>query len=63
MDQEMETAMTRDDSEVLSFRLGKEVYAISILGTVGERMLILLDIDKLMQSDELGLVAALPQAA
>jgi len=33
------------------------------LGTVGERMLILLDIDKLMQSDELGLVAALPHAA
>ena len=33
------------------------------LGTVGERMLILLDIDKLMQSDELGLVAALPRAA
>jgi purine-binding chemotaxis protein CheW len=33
------------------------------LGTVGERMLILLDIDHLMQSDELGLVTALPQAA
>lgn len=33
------------------------------LGTVGERMLILLDIDKLMQSDELGLVAALPRLA
>jgi len=33
------------------------------LGTVDERMLILLDIDKLMQSDELGLVAALPRAA
>ncbi len=33
------------------------------LGTVGERMLILLDIDKLMQSDELGLVASLPHAA
>jgi purine-binding chemotaxis protein CheW len=33
------------------------------LGTVGERMLILLDIDKVMQSDELGLVAALPHAA
>ena len=33
------------------------------LGTVGERMLILLDIDKLMQTDELGLVASLPHAA
>jgi purine-binding chemotaxis protein CheW len=33
------------------------------LGTVGERMLILLDIDKLMQSDELGLIAELPRAA
>jgi len=33
------------------------------LGTIGERMLILLDIDRLMQSDELGLVTALPQAA
>ena len=33
------------------------------LGTVGERMLILLDIDRLMQSDELGLVTALPRAA
>ena len=33
------------------------------LGTVGERMLILLDIDRLMQSDQLGLVTALPQAA
>jgi len=33
------------------------------LGTVDERMLILLDIDQLMQSDELGLVAALPRAA
>ena len=33
------------------------------LGTVGERMLILLDIDKLMQSDELGLVASLRHAA
>ena len=33
------------------------------LGTVGERMLILLDIDRLMQADELGLVAALPRAA
>ena len=33
------------------------------LGTVGERMLILLDIDKLLQSDELGLIASLPQAA
>ena len=33
------------------------------LGTIGERMLILLDIDRLMQSDELGLVTALPRAA
>jgi purine-binding chemotaxis protein CheW len=33
------------------------------LGTLGERMLILLDIDKLMQSEELGLIAALPRAA
>lgn len=33
------------------------------LGTVGERMLILLDIDRLMQSDELGLIAALQHAA
>jgi purine-binding chemotaxis protein CheW len=33
------------------------------LGTVGERMLILLDIDKFMQSDELGLIAELPRAA
>ena len=33
------------------------------LGTIGERMLILLDIDRLMQSDQLGLVTALPQAA
>jgi purine-binding chemotaxis protein CheW len=33
------------------------------LGTVGERMLILLDIDALMQSDELGLVPSLPLAA
>lgn len=33
------------------------------LGTVGERMLILLDIDKLMQSDELGLITELPRAA
>jgi len=33
------------------------------LGTVGERMLILLDIERLMQSDELGLMAALPRAA
>jgi len=33
------------------------------LGTIGERMLILLDIDALMQSDELGLVTALPHAA
>ncbi|MDN4035913.1 chemotaxis protein CheW [Massilia sp. YIM B02443] len=33
------------------------------LGTIGERMLILLDIERLMQSDELGLVTALPHAA
>ena len=33
------------------------------LGTVGESMLFLLDIAKLMQSDELGLVASLPHAA
>ena len=35
------------------------------LGTIGERMLILIDIDRLMQSDELGLVAppALSDAA
>jgi purine-binding chemotaxis protein CheW len=33
------------------------------LGTVGERMLILLDIDKLLQSDELGLITELPRAA
>jgi len=36
---------------------------ITGLGTVGERMLILLDIDKLMQSDDLGLVAELRNAA
>ena len=33
------------------------------LGTVGERMLILLDIDALMQSEELGLVPSLALAA
>ncbi|MGI4718614.1 MAG: chemotaxis protein CheW [Janthinobacterium lividum] len=33
------------------------------LGTVGERMLILLDIDKLMSSEQLGLIAGLKQAA
>ena len=33
------------------------------LGTVGERMLILLDIDALMQSEELGVVPSLPLAA
>jgi purine-binding chemotaxis protein CheW len=33
------------------------------LGTPGERMLILIDIDKLMGSDEIGLIATLPQAA
>jgi purine-binding chemotaxis protein CheW len=33
------------------------------LGTLGERMLILIDIDKLMGSDEIGLIATLPQAA
>lgn len=33
------------------------------IGTIGERILILLDIDALMQSEDLGLVAALPHAA
>jgi purine-binding chemotaxis protein CheW len=33
------------------------------LGTLGERMLILIDIDKLMRSDEIGLIATLPEAA
>jgi purine-binding chemotaxis protein CheW len=33
------------------------------LGTIGERMLILLDIDALMRADDLGLVSALPHAA
>jgi purine-binding chemotaxis protein CheW len=33
------------------------------LGTVGERMLILLDIDKLMGSEEMGLLAAAKAAA
>jgi purine-binding chemotaxis protein CheW len=33
------------------------------LGTLGERMLILVDIEKLMASDEIGLIATLPQAA
>jgi purine-binding chemotaxis protein CheW len=33
------------------------------IGAISERMLILVDIDKLMSSEEIGLVAALPQAA
>jgi purine-binding chemotaxis protein CheW len=33
------------------------------LGTVGERMLILLDIDKLLGSEEMGLLAAARSAA
>jgi purine-binding chemotaxis protein CheW len=33
------------------------------LGTIGERILILLDIDALMRSEDLGLVTALPHAA
>ncbi|MCA1248606.1 chemotaxis protein CheW [Massilia sp. MS-15] len=37
--------------------------AITGLGTVGERMLILLDIDKLMSSEQLGLIKAMDQAA
>jgi purine-binding chemotaxis protein CheW len=32
------------------------------LGTLGERMLILIDIDKLMGSEEIGLIPTLPQA-
>jgi len=36
---------------------------ITGLGTVGERMLILLDIDKLMSSQQLGLINSLQQAA
>ena len=36
---------------------------ITGLGTVGERMLILLDIDKLMSSEQLGLIQAVKQAA
>jgi purine-binding chemotaxis protein CheW len=32
------------------------------LGTLGERMLILIDIDKLMGSEEIGLIASLPPA-
>jgi purine-binding chemotaxis protein CheW len=36
---------------------------ITGLGTVGERMLILLDIDKLMSSEQLGLVQSVKQAA
>jgi len=33
------------------------------LGTIDDRMLILLDIEALMQSDEIGLITALPRAA
>ena len=33
------------------------------LGTVGERMLIMLDIDKLLGSEEMGLLAAAKEAA
>jgi purine-binding chemotaxis protein CheW len=33
------------------------------LGTVGERMLILLDIDKLLGSEEMGFLAAVKSAA
>lgn len=33
------------------------------LGTIGERMLILLDIDKLMASDDMGFIPTLQQAA
>ena len=36
---------------------------ITGLGTIGERMLILLDIDKLMSSEQLGLIAATQKAA
>lgn len=36
---------------------------ITGLGTVGERMLILLDIDRLMSSEQLGLIQAVKQAA
>ncbi len=36
---------------------------ITGLGTIDERMLILLDIDRLMSSDQLGLIAAMKQAA
>ncbi|MFC0250628.1 chemotaxis protein CheW [Massilia consociata] len=36
---------------------------ITGLGTVGERMLILLDIDRLMGSEQLGLIAGMKQAA
>jgi purine-binding chemotaxis protein CheW len=33
------------------------------IGTIGERMLILVDIDKLMRSDEIGLIETLREAA
>ncbi len=36
---------------------------ITGLGTVGERMLILLDIDRLMSSEQLGLIQSVKQAA
>ena len=36
---------------------------ITGLGTIDERMLILLDIDRLMSSEQLGLIAAMKQAA
>jgi purine-binding chemotaxis protein CheW len=36
---------------------------ITGLGTIDERMLILLDIDRLMASEQLGLIAAMKQAA
>ena len=36
---------------------------ITGLGTVGERMLIMLDIDQLMSSEKLGLIASPKQAA
>ena len=36
---------------------------ITGLGTVGERMLIMLDIDRLMSSDELGLITSVQKAA